>query len=412
MRRLLPLSLVGLVVAASSCTDSRLTTPTPPSVDDQDLMSSAEMVALGRSIFFDENLSGNGNQACASCHDPDAGWTGPISTVNAGGSVYEGSLGGVFGNRKPPSSAYATLSPVFHFDGDLFIGGNFWDGRATGERLGNPAAEQALGPFLNPVEQALAASADVVSRICNGSYNELVAAAWPSEYCSEDADDETILAAYDAVGLAIAAFEGSEESNAFTSKYDQSLHGGRVKLNKEERRGLALFRGKGKCTRCHPLGHGQDPALFTDFTFDNLGVPVNPVNPQYLATGALDPGLGGFLATRTDYESMAPENMGKHKVPTLRNVDLRPSATFVKAYAHNGYFKSLWQIVHFYNTRDVKPACPDAYTAQEAADADCWPAPEIAENVNRSELGDLGLSFEDEMAIVAFLKTLSDGYLP
>ncbi len=107
---------------------------------------------LGKSIFFDENLSINGNQSCASCHDPAWGWTGPDSDTNAGGAVYEGSIAGRFGDRKPPSAAYATLSPIFHMDKKgLFIGGNFWDGRATGEVLGNPAADQALGPFLNSV---------------------------------------------------------------------------------------------------------------------------------------------------------------------------------------------------------------------------------------------------------------------
>jgi cytochrome c peroxidase len=91
---------------------------------------------------------------------------------------------------------------------------------------------------------------------------------------------------------------------------------------------------------------------------------------------------------------------------------LRPGEADVKAYGHNGYFKTLWQIVHFYNTRDVKPACPGPYTAAEAIAADCWPGPEITENVNRAELGNLGLSQQDELALVAFLKTLSDGYTP
>jgi len=102
---------------------------------------------LGKSIFFDNNLSINTNQSCAACHAPEVGWTGPDSALNAGGSVYEGSIAGRFGNRKPPSSAYATTSPILHYivekKAALFIGGNFWDGRATGEKLGNPAADQA-----------------------------------------------------------------------------------------------------------------------------------------------------------------------------------------------------------------------------------------------------------------------------
>ena len=106
---------------------------------------------LGKLIFFDQNLSINGNQSCAACHGPAAGWTGPETDINAGGAVYEGSIPGRFGNRKPPSSAYATPSPILHFVIEkkeaLFIGGNFWDGRATGEKLGNPASDQAQGPY-------------------------------------------------------------------------------------------------------------------------------------------------------------------------------------------------------------------------------------------------------------------------
>ena len=103
---------------------------------------------------------------------------------------------------------------------------------------------------------------------------------------------------------------------------------------------------------------------------------------------------------------------GKHKVPTLRNVGLGLETGLVKAYGHNGYFKTLEGIVHFYNTRDVLPTCPGAYTEEQALAANCWPAPEVAMNVNTAELGDLGLTPEEEADIVAFLKTLSDGYMP
>ena len=379
-------------------------------------VNSANQTALGRAIFFDATLSANGNQSCASCHAPAAGWTGPTSAVNAAGTVYEGSITGRFGNRKPPSSAYATPSPVFHLEPDrkgaLFVGGNFWDGRATGARLGNPAAEQALGPFLNPLEQALGSPTDVVDRICTGSYAGLFVEVWGSDIC----DAANVAAAYDAVGLSIAAFEDAPESNAFSSKYDAYL-AGTAALTHEERQGLSLFRSKGKCAACHTLDEGD--ALLTDFTFDNLGIPRNPENPWYAMTefnpdGAawIDPGLAGFLMTTAEYAALAEENRGKHKVPTLRNVDLRPDPGFVKAYGHNGYFKTLEGIVHFYNTRDVKPACPGSYTEAQALAADCWPAPEVAANVNTAELGNLHLTPRQEQAIVAFLRTLSDGYQP
>jgi cytochrome c peroxidase len=361
---------------------------------------------LGKFLFFDEALSLNGDQSCATCHAPEVGWTGPHSESNAHGVVYEGSIPGAFGDRKPPSSAYATQSPIFHRERKgLFVGGNFWDGRATGEKLGNAAADQAQGPFLNPKEQALAGPGDVVTKVCAASYAPLFKKVWGADICNPAKVDE----AYDAIGLSIAAYEGSPEVNAFSSKYDRSFNG-KVKLTKLEQKGLALFQGKGKCKLCHSVGKKE---LFTDFTFDNLGLPKNPENPVYDYNPAfIDPGLGGFLASRQDYEEYAEESMGMHKVPTLRNVDLRPYPEFVKAYGHNGYFKSLWGIVHFYNTRDVLPACPGQYTEAQALAANCWPAPEVAENVNTAELGDLGLTYAEEQAIVAFLQTLSDGYQP
>ena len=361
---------------------------------------------LGKLIFFDENLSLNSNQSCATCHAPEAGWTGPTSFINEHGAVYEGSIPGAFGDRKPPSSAYATQSPILHVDKKgVFVGGNFWDGRATGERLGSPAAEQALGPFLNPKEQALETPDDVVTRVCASSYASLFMTVWGADACS-DKD------AYDYIGLSIAAYEASPEVNAFTAKYDWSMQG-KAKLTQLERRGFALFQGKGKCSKCH-VSEGRAP-LFTDYTYDNLGIPKNPENPATIANSSwADPGLGGFLATRTDYATYAEANMGKHKVPTLRNVGLGPEGV-VKAYGHNGYFKTLEGIVHFYNTRDVLPKCPGdgtPYTEAQALDANCWPAPEVAANLNTRELGNLGLSADEEAAIVAFLKTLSDGYMP
>jgi cytochrome c peroxidase len=177
-------------------------------------------------------------------------------------------------------------------------------------------------------------------------------------------------------------------------------------LTDQEALGLELFEGKAMCSACHisEPGLGVEPPLFTDFTYDNLGIPKNPDNPFYdmpkkwNPDGAdwIDPGLGGFLAKTVDYASYAADNMGKHKVPTLRNVDKRPYPEFVKAYGHNGYFKSLEEIVHFYNTRDVEE----------------WPAPEVPDNVNTDGLGNLGLTAAEEAAIVAFMKTLTDGYTP
>lgn len=400
------ITLLGAVVA---CIDNRV----PVSPPHANLIGSAlpsntaDLAPLGKSIFFDQNLSLNGNQSCASCHAPEEGWTGALSSTNAHGAVYEGSIPGAFGARKPPSSAYATQSPIFHLSGvkkqAVFTGGMFWDGRATGETLGSPTAEQAKGPFLNPVEQALPNAADLVGRVCVASYGDDFRAAWGTSIC----DPANVNQAYDAIGYSVSAFEGSSEVNAFTSKFD-AFRAGQATLTREERRGWALFNGQAKCSGCH-VGNGEQ-ALFTDYTFDNIGLPQNPENPAGL--GFFDPGLGGFLEQRADYSSYAPANLGKHKVPTLRNVDLRSSSDFVKAYGHNGYFKTLYGIVHFYNTRDVLATCPGNYTEAQALAADCWPAPEISQNLNTAELGNLGLTESQEQAIVAFLKTLSDGYEP
>lgn len=403
----------------------------------------APAAAVGKRIFFDAGLSRNRNQSCATCHSPAAGFTGPDSPINAGGGVYEGSVPGRFGNRRPQSAAYATPSPVFHSrveNGEtLYVGGNFWDGRATGERLGSPAAEQAQGPFLNPVEQGLPDAACVVQRVCAADYAADFRALHPQaceiafpkgldEACAKGrpaklapAVRKQVQSAYDRIALAIAAYEHSAEVNAYSSKFD-AVQAGRASFTAQEALGLDLFKGKGKCAECHPAdkGPGGDPPLFTDNTFDNLGVPRNPANPWYKQaklnpSGAkwVDEGLGAFLRGRAGAKGDAAANVGKHRVPTLRNVDLRPDASFVKAYMHNGWLKSLKSVVHFYNTRDTKPRCPSAITNEaEALTRGCWPAPETAANLNREELGDLKLTEAEEDAIVAFMRTLSDGYVP
>jgi cytochrome c peroxidase len=127
----------------------------------------------------------------------------------------------------------------------------------------------------------------------------------------------------------------------------------------------------------------------------------------------IDLGLGEFLASRADYRQFAQENDGKQKVPTLRNVDRRPSPTFIKAYMHNGYFKTLKGVVHFYNTRDVKQTCKNPLTREADAIAqNCWPEAQIKTNVNKSELGNLGLTEAEELAVVKFMQALSDGFEP
>lgn len=384
-----------------SCTKDAVLTDESNSADGLYLKSAPSKVdlsakeQLGRYLYFDKISSPN-SMACSDCHASKVGFTGPTVGINIHGSVYRGADAQNFGNRKPPSAAYATFSPILHMDKDgIFEGGMFWDGRATGARLGSPTAEQAIGPFLNPAEHNMPTMLSVLQKIAKAKYIYLWEDVW-GEPLTYDTP-EIIAKNYDRVGLSIAAYEASSEVNQFSSKYDYYLKG-LVQLTNEEALGLELFNGKGNCAACHPSTATDDDhkALFTDFTYDNLGVPKDPQNPVYNYNPTfVDLGLGGFLANTENYQIYASENMGKQKVPTLRNVDKRPGEGFTKAYTHNGYFKSLKEVVHFYNTRDVET----------------WPDPEVADNINDGELGDLGLTGAEEDDIVAFLKTLSDGYV-
>jgi cytochrome c peroxidase len=360
--------------------------------------------ALGKKLFFDQNLSSPPGQSCASCHAQPVGYTGPNPLVNQATAVYPGAIHTRFGNRKPPSAAYGGASPVLHFDRaeSVWIGGMFWDGRATGQRLADPLAEQSQGPFLSPVEQNVADAKALCTLVKGADYAALFQQVWGSDAldCEQGATG-----AFERIARSLSAYEKSAEVNPFSSKYDFFLQG-KAQLTPEEGRGLALFVGKGKCAGCHtssPGPQGELP-LFTDFTYDNLGVPRNPANPFYGMPREINPegadwvdlGLGGYLKTAGHPREVYEPELGKVKVPTLRNVDQRPHPGFTKAYMHNGYFKTLEEVVHFYNTRDVGS----------------WPKPEYEQNLNKDEMGNLGLTTEEEAAIVAFMKTLNDGYTP
>jgi cytochrome c peroxidase len=415
---------------------------------------------LGKSMLYDKELSVYRNEACAFCHTPETGFTGPVSELNRTTGSYPGSVRTRFSNRKPQSHAYAPLSPVLHYNpsrGDL-VGGNFWDMRATGRRLGNPAAEQAQGPPVNPVEMGLPDTACAVYRAAQRPYRSLFEAVWgqqafaihwPSDVekvCSQpgpppandpnpvhltQVDRGLAAATFDQMAQSIAGYEASAEVTALTSKFDAVL-AGIAKFTPHEQTGYQLFRGKGQCNNCHrDGGPGEDP-LFTDFTASNIGTPANPQLPYYAAqrpdargyvanragSSYVDPGVAGFLtadhllsqpsSADARWVVLAPQNIGLFQVPTLRNVDKRPYPTFVKAFGHNGYFKSLKSIVHFYNTRDVLPRCGPNDPGEGTT---CWPAPESTRNVNTKFVGRLGLSDEEENALVNFLQTLTDGFM-
>jgi cytochrome c peroxidase len=110
------------------------------------------IVVVGKVLFFDRNLSVNRNTACAFCHIPETGFQGGSELINRTIVNQPGSVRTRFSLRKPPSAAYAAFSPPLHYPtkpGDAkcsqcFIGGNFWDVRATGLRLGNSSARTEL----------------------------------------------------------------------------------------------------------------------------------------------------------------------------------------------------------------------------------------------------------------------------
>src|ERR1700730_4483601 len=339
---------------------------------------------LGKLILYDKQLSVNRNEACNFCHMPQTGFTGPVSELNRTTGSYPGSVRTRFSDRKPQSHSYAALSPVLHFNparGDL-VGGNFWDMRATGRRLGNPAAEQAQGPFINPVEMALPDPTCAVYRASQRPYRALFervwgpqafAIAWPDDVeqtCNRPGppaasdplpvhlsaiDRGRAMGTYDQIAQSIAGYEASAEVISFTAKFDAVLEK-KAQFTKQEQEGYDLFRGRARCNNCHrDGGPGEDP-LFTDFTASNIGTPAYRQLPFYAQNrpdalgysanpaGAafVDLGVGGFLwgghplsepsAKDPRWVEHAAEYDARIQVPTLRNVDKRPDPGFVKAY--------------------------------------------------------------------------------
>lgn len=328
---------------------------------------------LGKILYFDRYLSFNQNQSCATCHDPDlAGFADPLNQrLPVAFPVSVGSFTDRVGGRNAPPASYAMFSPPFHFDTaeGLYIGGQFWDGRAS------TLKDQAKGPFLNTVEMAMADEASVIAALKDpanpnaAAYQEL----FLSVYGINLTKNPNVKKTYDKLAEAIAAFEQTSAFAAFTSKYDAVI-AGQEQFTAAEAAGFELFfneeigNGGAGCSLCHPA------PLFTDFSYDNLGIPKS--TNALLKDNPPDLGLGVRISGEE----------GKFKVSSLRNLAL------TAPYGHNGFFATLDEIVHFYNTRDVA----------------VWPAPEVLDNVNFDELGNLGLTEDQELQLVAFLKTLAD----
>ena len=271
---------------------------------------------------------------------------------------------------------------------------------------------------------------------------------------------------YDHWGQSISALEHTADVSPFSSKFDAFL-AGKATLTSDEIAGYKLFDGKAACNTCHldgrgstqtaGTGSGSKPSMttgtdtsatasqappFTCFGYANEGLPLNPrvaifyqnkpdalgFTPNALGFGYRDLGLGTFLRSgpgsapnpNASWLSLAPAADGQMQVSTARDVAMAPPQCptteapgpyFQKEFFHDGYIKSLKQLVHFYNTRDVyaykvtSGHCPPGTTEK----VDCWPMPEVPNNIDMTT-GNLGLTDQEESQIVAFLQTLTDGF--
>ncbi len=353
--------------------------------------------ALGEKIFSDTSLSASGRQACASCHSPD----NAHSPANSLAVQLGGLLSNLEGRRSAPSINYLSFNTTFRFDAEgTPTGGFFWDGRATSLQ------DQAGQPFLGAIEMANASKADVIGKLSRAAYAEEFKRVFGADIFSRPEE------AFDRVTLALQQYQREDaDFRAFSSKYDEFLRG-RAALTTQEMLGLALFNNpaKGNCAACHPSAKAADGSfpLFTDFTYDNLGVPRNRALVQNADPAFFDLGLCARpdLSARTDL-------CGAFKVPSLRNVALR------KAYFHNGRFSTLEQVVTFYVQRDTSPEKWYPLNADGSVDKFDDLPPQYRTNVNTTEVpynrrpGDAPALTDAEVAdLVAFLKTLSDGYRP
>ena len=407
---------------------------------------------LGKYIYFDASLSASAGQfarggamtqSCASCHLPQQGYAGFESgSSNRGRQVWgtipfgfksgigEGAVEGSFGGRKPPSAAYATFSPKLQL-GTLdvagqYLGGLFWDGRATGAELGNVAAEQARGPFLADKEHnfnTVTGRRDLLVMIRQGSYYPLYKSVYGAGLdnisLTTDPASQLVVDHYNNVAFAIAAYEASSDVNQFSSKYDDVM-ARRATFTAEEEQGYRLMRSSAtkNCgnSGCHAEKGETGPALFTDFTYDNLGLPWKSEyrKEEGLQKGAVDQGIYTTLVSPSVPKDLPVQNPQAHiaafKTPTLRNVARGENN---KRFMHNGIFSSLEEVMHFYNTRDVAGAGWNPNTKADDKNVANgwrpWGSPEYAPTMHRGpEIGNLGLTVRQEKAIVAFMRTLSD----
>jgi cytochrome c peroxidase len=364
---------------------------------------------LGRALFFDPALSASGKVACSSCHDPGYAFGPPNARAVqlGGGDLHRPGI------RAVPSLKYLQAVPPFteHFfesedDADESIdngatGGLTWDGRVDRGR------EQAKIPLLSDFEMGNKDDAEVVRRLFAAGYGNTIAAiAGPDR----QADPLTV---YSTALKAIEVFEQDYRTfYPYSSKFDAVL-AGQATLSAQEARGRVLFEApdKGNCASCHVSQRGSDgtPPQFTDYGLIALGVPRNrdiPANkdPHYFDLGLCGP-LRADFAGREEY-------CGLFRTPTLRNVAVR------QTFFHNGVFHSLRQAVEFYVERETNPGRWYAHRAHGSVDKYDDLPPAAKTNVNMDPPFDRNpgdkpaLSSSEIDDVVAFLKTLTDGYSP
>jgi cytochrome c peroxidase len=370
----------------------------------------AAVANLGRRIFFDADLSSSRSESCATCHVPERAFTGN-NHPDALFPVAVGAEPELIGVRNSPTAMYAAFTPPFAFVEDegewVPLGGQFLDGRA------DTLALQSAGPFVNPREMAMPDKASVVRRLRRAEY----AGAFKRAFGRRVFDD--VEGAYTAMTTAIEAFERSEIFAPFSSKFDAVLRG-KARFTADEARGFELFKDpeKGNCIACHVGDESSRDSrawLFTDYTYDNLGVPRNArvpdnADPEFFDLGlCAQPGLTGRIPDAVEDEAAFVAGLcGAFKVPTLRNV------ARTAPYMHNGVFTDLRQVVEFYVTRDTNPERWYPIVDGIAQKFDDLPV-EYRGNVNTSEVpydrlpGDAPrLSSVEIEQVVAFLRTLSD----
>lgn len=337
---------------------------------------------LGRILFFDVNLSKNRTQSCATCHNPNAGFVDDRDNgVKKMASL--GDDGKSLGDRQAPTASYAKFSPAFHFDekAKKYVGGQFWDGReATLEG-------QAGGPPLNPVEMGMSDKKAVVDRLKENSlYVDSFKKIFGADIFKND--DK----AYEAMTIAIASFERTDEFSPFDSKYDRYLKG-EYDLTPLEDLGKSIFfsNNNNSCANCHVLkGEDKEGETFTNYQYHNIGTPANNELRVKNGVKAIDEGL----LANSNVSDVAQK--GKHKVPTLRNVAV------TGPYMHNGVFKDLKTVVEFYDKYNNKDRNIDPETNKP------WDEPEVKDNISLQELKANKLTDRKVEALVAFMKLLTD----